>query len=214
MTAIVEPRVELIAHRSQGEEAEEEVWKPIAGYEGLYEVSNQGRVRSLDRVVLRKNGQSQLCRGRLLKPYKKKKVAKDGGHYETLFLSRDGIARQFYVHHIVLGAFAGERGEHECARHLNDNPSDNRASNLVWGSLSENQIDRIRNGNNEKVLQTHCKRGHQLSPPNLVKEPEGVTGRRCLACKRALDLTKRDKSRRAVMQELSDKYYEKIMREN
>lgn len=211
---IVEPKVELIADRNQGEEAEEEVWKPIAGYEGLYEVSNQGRVRSLDRVALRKNGQSQLCRGRLLKPYKKKKVAKDGGHYETLFLSKDGIARQFYVHHIVLGAFAGECGEHECARHLNDNPSDNRASNLVWGSLSENQIDRIRNGNNEKVLQTHCKRGHQLSPPNLAKKPEGVTGRRCLACKRALDLTKRDKSRRAVMQELSDKYYEKIMREN
>lgn len=79
MTKIAEPKVELIAHRSQGEEAEEEVWKPIAGYEGLYEVSNQGRVRSLDRVVLRKNGQSQLCRGRLLKPYKKKKVAKDGG---------------------------------------------------------------------------------------------------------------------------------------
>ena len=116
-----------------------EVWKPVVGYEGLYEVSDQGRVRSLH--------QRRWCGShwyevptRLLNP----STAVSG--YPVVRLTKDGSGRTVTVHTIVLTAFAGQRSNGEECRHLNGNPTDCRLYNLQWGTPLENTHDRIRHG--------------------------------------------------------------------
>jgi hypothetical protein len=108
-----------------------EVWKPVVGYEGLYEVSDQGRVRSLR--TARKAG----C-------IRKTPVNAQG--YLAVDLKHNGKRKTFRVHTLVLTAFVGQRqAGHEC-RHLNGDRADARLANLAWGTPSENDNDRRRHG--------------------------------------------------------------------
>jgi len=109
-----------------------EVWKPVVGYEGLYEVSSLGEVRSLDRYV-RSRGQGKRFRGGIL--------LKQGlrNKYLRVSLGRGvGIPVGESVHVIVLTAFAGPRPKGHHGSHLNGNNEDNRISNLCWESPSAN----------------------------------------------------------------------------
>jgi hypothetical protein len=120
-----------------------EVWKPVAGYEGLYEVSNQGRVRSVDREILftgRWGHHKRKLRGVVLKPLR------HTGGYQRIMLWKDGSAHQTYVHKLVLEAFAGFRPLGMQVAHANGNKHDNGLSNLRWATPSENQADRIAHG--------------------------------------------------------------------
>lgn len=107
----------------------DEVWVPVNGYEGLYEVSSIGRVRSLDRIT-EKVG---LRKGRILTP---RKVS---AGYQQVTLCNDDGKKQLLVHRIVCRAFNGEPpdGKYQ-VDHLNKVRDDNRASNLEWVSASEN----------------------------------------------------------------------------
>lgn len=120
-----------------------ERWLPVPGYEGLYEVSDYGRVRSLDRIVVvrgRIDGQtSKRVKGRVLKP------GLSAGR-PVVNLRSDIDGRHAMVHHLVLEAFVGACPEGQECRHLNDNRQDNRLANLVWGTRRENMADRRRNG--------------------------------------------------------------------
>jgi hypothetical protein len=114
-----------------------EVWKPVVGYEGLYEVSDQGRVRSL--TGTRWNGQKiHAFKGRLLKP-------QCTGRYQHVALSRDSRVRSVKVHQLVAEAFLppcpGTQGRCRGCYHLdhvNNQPLDNRAANLQWLTHYEN----------------------------------------------------------------------------
>jgi len=110
-------------------------WLPVAGYEGLYEVSSCGSIRSLPRKT-----RTGLLGGRTLKP----QIQKNGYHRVTL--SRDGKSARLLVHRIVLCAFRGPCPAGQEARHLNGNAADNRVVNLAWGTRSENAFDRVRHG--------------------------------------------------------------------
>lgn len=104
-----------------------EVWKLIEGYGGLYEVSDLGNVRSLDRVVETSNGQVREYRG--------KELAKnpDKNGYLRARLARKGNQSIFFIHRLVLEAFVGECPEGMKTRHLDGDPANNRLSNLKWG---------------------------------------------------------------------------------
>lgn len=105
--------------------SEVEIWKPITGFEGRYDVSNLGRVRSLTRQVRCRVGYHWL-HGRVLKPYIN---AKRGKGYASLRL---GDTKNYDVHTLVAVAFIGPRPEgHEC-NHKDGNPHNNRADNLEW----------------------------------------------------------------------------------
>lgn len=104
-----------------------EEWKSIEGYEGLYEISNLGRVRSHDRVS---NG--KIRKGRMLK-----QVITGGGYYHVC-LSKNGVFKQCRVHRLVATAFVPNPDAKETVNHINEDKLDNRACNLEWLTLSEN----------------------------------------------------------------------------
>jgi hypothetical protein len=119
----------------------QEVWKAIPGYEGQYEVSNQGNVRSLDRYV--------ECEGPIKGRYLSKKKGRalrpgpsNFGHMSVVL----GKHNTHFVHKLVLLAFVGPAPDkHECC-HSNGDPADNRLENLRWGTRSENIKDAVRHG--------------------------------------------------------------------
>lgn len=107
-----------------------EEWKAIVGWEGFYEVSNLGRVRSLDRVVTQrgKGGvwRDQKYAGRVLRP------GLDSYGYEQVTLRAEGQSVRPLVHHLVLAAFGPPRPDGWTADHKNGKRTDNRISNLRW----------------------------------------------------------------------------------
>lgn len=110
----------------------EEIWKPVVGFEGAYEVSNMGRVRSLDRTIICGNGVRKFYRGRVLRP-----GPRPSGHLTVVVGSRTQN-----VHALVLRAFVGPRPDNACARHLDGDEKNNKDTNLAWASWAENCQDR------------------------------------------------------------------------
>lgn len=120
-----------------------EQWRKLSGWEGdYYEVSDRGRVRSKDRYVAAGKGGlgEALRRGRILQPVVK------GNGYHVVTLAGEGKRRQHAIHNLVLAAFVGEKPDGEVGRHLNDRKSDNRLSNLCYGTHKDNAADSIVNG--------------------------------------------------------------------
>lgn len=124
-----------------------ELWRPVPGYEGRYEVSDLGRVRSLDRVRRQwvQRGKKRIPResvhrGRVLTP------GQTAAGYLSVALSGPDGVRSELVHRLVLQAFSGEPEPGMHGRHLNGNPLDNRLSNLEWGTPKQNAADKARHG--------------------------------------------------------------------
>lgn len=120
-----------------GEEVTQKVcerWKDIAGFDGLYAISDKGRVRSL------KGSHGQWT---VLNP----KLPDTHYAYKAVSLRKDGKRLRRYVHSLVAYAFLPPRpsSEHE-VRHLNGERGDNHIDNLAWGTRKENAADRERHG--------------------------------------------------------------------
>lgn len=120
-----------------------EDWKPAVGYEGIYEVSDLGRVRSLDRTVTISNGRQRQRLGRVLK-------LGVSGKYKVVMLSdANGCHVTHKVHRLVLAAFVGP-GEGIDGCHNNGNGLDNRLENLRWDTRSGNEKDKLRHGTHNR----------------------------------------------------------------
>ena len=119
-----------------------EVWKDIKGYEGLYQVSDLGRVKSLETKVQDKNGRIRTLKERLLKYVK----TKENGQ-ATVNLHLSGKKERILVQKLVAEAFLEKPLESkDKIRHINGDAADNRASNLIYGSKSDCSIDLYRKG--------------------------------------------------------------------
>ncbi|MFG6338781.1 MAG: NUMOD4 motif-containing HNH endonuclease [Lachnospiraceae bacterium] len=120
----------------------EEIWKDIPGYEGKYQASSRGRVRSMDRYIVRPHPRSKApteyhVRGRVLK----RTVGAHG--YCVVGLGKENVQK---VHVIVAATFLGRRPSGKVIRHLDGNRQNNSISNLCYGTQSENQMDRYSYG--------------------------------------------------------------------
>lgn len=106
-----------------------EIWKDIKGYEGLYQVSNLGNVKSLSRKVCNYRG----CH------ISKEKILRPGVHqgYERVVLTKNGIRSTKKVHRLVATAFLGEEKDLS-VNHIDSNRSNNRIENLEWVTHLEN----------------------------------------------------------------------------
>ena len=118
-----------------------EKWKDVIGFEGLYQVSNLGRVKSVDRVVRHNLGGPKKVRGRILRLRSRGKC----GHF-AVNLHKDGHGWTASVHRLVLASFVGPCPEGKECLHGAAGISDNSVSNLKWGTREENQYDRHRDG--------------------------------------------------------------------
>lgn len=109
-----------------------EIWKPVAGYEGLYEISDQARLRRIS------------LNGKPIEP-RYLTTAFHNGRYVQAILCKDAKTRNVHVHTLVCTAFHGpSRGL--WARHLDGDRSNNRPSNLRWGTPKENMRDQYDHG--------------------------------------------------------------------
>lgn len=190
-----------------------ERWLPVPGYEGLYEVSDHGRIRSLDKVIEKtsKNGVKYRhhARGRMMH-----QVPAPFGHLYTR-LHKDGQGRTFFVHRLVLMAFVGPRPEGTECCHNDGVATNNRLENLRWDTAKSNAADRTKHGVQAGLNKTHCPRSHILAEPNLNqarlrgKRPQ----RACLACARAAARLKarRKNGEEVPMDAWADWYYVQIM---
>lgn len=121
-----------------------EEWRAVPGFEGLYEVSDLGRVRSLDRLcpVVSRKGKRwfRRYRGRVLSP------GPHVGGYQTLHLHNEGRSRCTVVHIVVAEAFLGPRppGHHVC--HYDGDTQNSAAANLRYDTPKGNAADRHRHG--------------------------------------------------------------------
>lgn len=153
-----------------------EQWRPVSGYEGLYEVSDLGGIRSVDRVVPIGSGdRTRRYTGRTLKP------SADSDGRRRVILYRPGPTCRS-ISAMVLEAFVGPRPEgHECCHHDGD-ASNDRLENLRWDTRSANHLDAVRHGTHGRTRRRACPRGHFLVQPNLVLGALRAGRRSCQAC--------------------------------
>lgn len=125
---------------------ENEVWKDIAGYEGLYQVSNLGNVRA---IFFTNNQVKNLHRLHVMKPFD------NGSGYLVLSLTKEGRRKNHYVHRLVATAFLPNDGGLPVVNHRNHDTKDNRAENLEWCTQKDNV-------NHSRHLMAHPKDGAKV----------------------------------------------------
>jgi hypothetical protein len=109
----------------------DEIWKPIPGYEGYYEVSNTGKVRSLTRTVIMKDGKPRPIKGRELKP-------KINNGYPTVNLSKNGTVKTIRIHRLVALTFIPNPDNLPIINHKDENKQNNNVNNLEWCTYEYN----------------------------------------------------------------------------
>ena len=154
-------------------------WRDIEGYEGFYQISSDGLVKSMARDILIFNNRIRRLPDRILKP------SKNSNGYLRVSLCREGEETRFFVHRLVAITFLSDSyfpGAH--VLHGDGNHLNNTVGNLRWGTPAENSADMIEHGHHHGINQTECKRGHPFTPENtyLSKNEEGGTRRTCRIC--------------------------------
>lgn len=117
---------------------EKEIWKDIDGYNGLYQVSNLGRVKSLEKKCLSRNGKYRVNKEKILKLYTN---SKDG--YIRVGLWKNNKHHSFTLHKIVAQTFIDNYDNKPCIDHINGDRTDNRVENLRWVTHKENNNNPI-----------------------------------------------------------------------
>jgi hypothetical protein len=154
-------------------DATPERWLPVVGYEGFYEVSDQGRVRSLDRIVDELRG-GRTWKGRVLITQRHPKG------YLIVALTAKGRSKSHSVHRLVLRAFQGDCPDGMQCCHANGIRDDNRLDNLRWDTRSANEQDKIRHGTHPQLSKTHCPKGHPYDETNTYRSKGTRKCRRCV----------------------------------
>lgn len=134
---------------------DEEIWKPITGYEGLYEVSNMGRVKSVDRVLQHKSHGVWHIKERILK---QQWTGSPNSSYLSVWLHKGHGEQHLYrVHRIVAETFIPNPEGKEQVNHINCDRSDNRISNLEWTTPLENTQHAWEHGRCDIICKQHRK---------------------------------------------------------
>lgn len=115
----------------------EEIWKDVEGYEGLYQISNLGNVKSLDRYVKQKDNKIKHIKEKMLTSHDNNRG------YLAVNLSKDGKTKTHTVHRLIATAFIPNPENKPCIDHINAIRTDNRIENLRWATYSENNSNPI-----------------------------------------------------------------------
>lgn len=137
-------------------ETRNEIWKDIEGYEGYYQVSNFGRVKILDRYLVKKSRYGGTYRQLYKGCYMKIQINKKG--YTYVILSKGDVPRTHYIHRLVAKAFVPGYHEGLAVNHIDENKENNVPSNLEWVSYKKNnshgtRLERIAAKHRKPVIQ-------------------------------------------------------------
>lgn len=183
----------------------EERWLPIPGYEGFYEVSDLGRVRSVDRTFVNKLGRKRFWPGVMMK------TTPSSVGYPCVYLKKQGTAKMRNVHRLVMLAFVGPCPDGMEVLHRDGGKTNPALTNLHYGTKSENAYDTVRHGAHVRANRTHCPRGHALADPNLVPSHRDRGMRDCRACSQAREWLSNHPEAGMTLQLVSDERYAHIM---
>lgn len=150
-----------------------EIWKPIKGFEELYEVSNYGRIRSKDRVVNVPFGRRGIVRGKILKPQPNSK-----GYLRIFLADGTGKKKRIFIHRIVAQNFLDNPFNLPVVNHLDFDCTNNRADNLEWTTLKGNMQYSLIRGRLKRTKEwlANQKRGLELAMGKSVIGTNEITG--------------------------------------
>lgn len=169
-----------------------EEWRPVVGYEGAYEVSDLGRVRSLDRPALTPTGFPYVQRGRVLKRTR----VRAGESRFKVNLSVPGIPpKKRLISTLVAAAFLGPRPDGFFVCHNNGKADDDRLVNLRYDTPTGNSADTIPHGTRLHLNDTGCLHGHPWNRRNTYIARDG--SRVCRTCHRDWARRRRHRERLA-----------------
>ena len=148
-----------------------EIWKPVVGYEGFYEVSNIGKVRSLARIVECNDGRKRKLKTRILR----QSCAPSG--YYMVTLHKNGKQKSGLVHRLVCEAFIPKPLGKDEVNHKDENSKNNNATNLEWVTAKENNTYGTRQERARKaIVEAQGRAVRQLSRDGeLVAEYESLS---------------------------------------
>lgn len=110
-----------------------EMWKDIQGYEGLYQVSNLGRVKKLKRTIITKDNRKLSYNEIILKP-----IINSKGYYRVMLIDISGNRKRFFVHRLVATEFCNKNEKCNIVNHKDCNPLNNNYLNLEWVTQKDN----------------------------------------------------------------------------
>ena len=131
----------------------QETWKAVVGWEGLYEVSDQGRVKSLERITLQKTGREYHKREKLLRPAS---GSNTGGYSYVYLYERSRGGESCAVHRLVATAFIPNPDNKPEVNHKDSVRYNNQVDNLEWVTGSENQMHSVRQGRKSQARRVRC----------------------------------------------------------
>ena len=100
---------------------EKEEWKSVVGYEGYFEVSNYGKVRSLHRDIIKSNGKVQKVQGQEIKPFIRDSTKIASVKHYRIGLRANGVQKKYFVHRLVAAAFIRPPNDNEIVNHIDNN---------------------------------------------------------------------------------------------
>ena len=162
---------------------EEEIWKSIKDYEGYYEVSSLGRVRSIERTIVKNDGRVTTYKERIIKPHK------NNQGYLMVSLYVGGKCKRFLVHRLVAEAFIPNPENKPCVDHINTIRTKNEVTNLRWATYEENNNNELTNKKQSESRKEYMteevkkeiserSKGKKLSEETKKKMSESKKGKR------------------------------------
>lgn len=154
-----------------------EIWKDIKGYEGYYQISNLGRLKSVIRIVEHKP-YNLTIRERI----RKQKIDTKG--YYFVILSKNGITKHLKVHQLVANAFISNPLKKKEVNHINGIKTDNRITNLEWVTHKENMQHAVKNNliskesikaNVERMNKATRKPIYQIKDNKIINKFESIS---------------------------------------